>query len=91
MDRREQCMSVHMSEWGCHVGASYELTVDDGLLTTNYKYIEYKVNTHLSFVKKNIFPSFSSARFRLFLLMYSSVDMIQLIFAICTSFCLGYV
>ena len=55
MDRREQCMSVHMSEWGCHVGASYELTVDDGLLTTNYKYIEYKVNTHLSFVKKKYF------------------------------------
>ena len=53
MDRREQCMSDYMSEWGCHVGASYELTVDEGLLLlqiTNI-YIEYNI-THLSFKKK---------------------------------------
>ena len=52
MDRREQCMSDYMSEWGCHVGASYELTVDEGLLLlqiTNI-YIEYNI-THLSFKK----------------------------------------
>ena len=46
-------LADYMSEWGCHVGASYELTVDEGLLLlqiTNI-YIEYNI-THLSFKKK---------------------------------------
>ena len=88
MDRREQCMSDYMSEWGCHVGASYELTVDEGLLLqiTNI-YIEYKL--HIFRFKKKYLSTVLIGTISVINVFIGRSDTTTYMF--CISFCLGYV